>query len=185
MKVKYSRKIDKRVIAEVNKECPRLSKVMGFKFEKEIRFDKRFISIAKAVAKSSRVFINETKIREAMKAIYGKDIPKITIYVNTTEFGTWNVIEGWVSVSMKYYGESFFNHTCHEINHFMYDSVYGTNKYEDTNIKEIVTIFNNNFGIKDTGWTIFKDERNKIANEYQSTNKDFKDIIRNIKKNNE
>lgn len=175
MKIKYSQKIDKEIFNEVNEMCPRLSTIMGFKFEK-ITFDKRVIPIAKAVAKCSQSFIDEKKVREVAKGIYNKDVPDITVYVNTTPFSTWDVKDKWISVSIERIGIKFFQTVCHEINHFMYDYCFKTEKYQDTEVKETLTVLNNIFGVEDKGWNKFSKQREEILEFYNKT-KDFEETI--------
>ncbi len=175
MKIKYSRKIDREIFNEVNIMGKKLSPIFGFDFPK-VKFDKRLIPIAKATIKVAESFIDEKKIREIVKGIYNKDIPDITIYVNTTPFSTWDVKNKWISVSIERVGIKFFNAVCHEINHFMYDYCLNTKKYEDTEIKETLTVLNNIFGIEDKGWKKFSEQRKRVI-EYYNKTKDFKKTI--------
>lgn len=181
MKIKYLQKIDKEIFNEVNEMCPKLSTIMGFKFEK-ITFDKRLIPIAKATIKVAESFIDEKKVREIIRAIYNKDVPDITIYVNTTPFSTWNVKDKWVSISIERMGIKFFQTVCHEINHFMYDYCFKTEKYQDTEIKETLTVFNNVFGVEDKGWKKFSGQRKRVM-EYYNETKDFKKTVEYARKN--
>ncbi len=181
MKIKYSKKIDKEVFNEVNKECPRLAPIMGFKFEK-IALDDKAIIIAKKIAKSAKYFIDEKKLKETMGSIYGKELPDITVYVNTTPFSTWNIKGKWVSVSYVMAANGrFFYAICHEANHFMYDYCFGIEKYQDTEIKETITVVNNAFGIYDSGWSKFKEQRKRALEIYNKT-KDIKAVINDFKK---
>ena len=175
MKIIYNEKIDKEIFKEVNKMRKRLSPVFGFNFPK-VKFDKRVIPIAKATKKVAQNFIDTKKIKEIVKGIYSKDIPDITIYVNTTPFSTWNVKDKWISVSIERVGIKFFRTVCHEINHFMYDSCFGTEKYQDTEVKETLTVLNNIFGVTDKGWDKFSKQREKVLEFYNKT-KDFKKTI--------
>jgi hypothetical protein len=175
MKIKYSEKIDKKIFDEVNKECPRLSKIMGFEF-KPINFDRRIIPIAKATEKVAMYFVDEKRIKEMMERMYNKKIPQIKIYINTTPYSTWNVKNKWISVSIERIGEKFFQTVCHEASHFMYDYCFGTEKYQDTEVKETLTILNNIFGIIDKGWNKFFKQREKILEFYNKT-KDFEETI--------
>ena len=54
----------------------------------------------------------------------------------------------------------------------MYDLIFRTQKYQNTEVKETITILNNLFGIKDLGWNKFSKEREKTLNFYNRT-KDF------------
>jgi len=176
MKVKYSQKIDKEIFNEVNRECPRLSKILGFEF-KQIKFDKRVIPIAEDIAEISKYFIKWGKIKSIIENIFNKKVPaNITIYVNTTPFCTWNVENKWISISMRFIGKEFFNKVCHEMNHFMYDHTFRTRKYQDTEIKETLTVLNNIFGVIDKGWNKFSRQREKVLEFYNRT-KDFKKTI--------
>ncbi|OGZ27187.1 MAG: hypothetical protein A2365_00770 [Candidatus Nealsonbacteria bacterium RIFOXYB1_FULL_40_15] len=180
MKIEYSEKIDKEIIREVNKMCPSLSKVMGFNFDKKVKFDKRFIQVAKAVAKASEDFFDEKKMRGVMDKIYKTKMPEVKVFINTSGFATWNIKKKYISVPMNFMGESFFNHACHEANHFMYDFAFGTKKYEDTEIKEIITVINNAFGIHDSGWPKFREKREKVLDVYNKT-KDIGSVIDSLK----
>jgi len=179
MKVIYSQKIDKEIFKEVNKECPRLSKILGFKFKK-IRFDKKVIPVAKNIAKISKRFVNEKKIKSIMESIFKKKVPTgITIYINTTPFCTWNIKDRWISISMRFVEKEFFNEACHEMNHFMYDYTFGTKKYQDTEIKEILTVINNSFDVYDKGWDKFHKEREKAFKKYRKT-RNIEEVIKQI-----
>ncbi len=175
MKVEYLEKIDREIFKEVNKMGKQLSPIFGFKFPK-VKFDKRVIPIAEVMAKVFPAFIDEKKVKAMMKKMYGKDMPEITIYINTTPFSTWNVRERWVSVSIERGHSRFFQTVCHEINHFMYDYTFKTKKYEDTEIKETITVLNNTFGIEDKGWRAFSEKRKMVLDFYMKT-KDFKKTI--------
>jgi len=180
MKIIYSQKIDKRIFKEVNKECPRLSKIFGFEFKK-IKFDKRIIPIAKNVAKTSKYFVKEKKVKSIMESIFNKKVPVgITVYINTTPFCTWNVREKWISISMRFVGKEFFNKVCHEMNHFMYDYTFKTKKYQNTKIKEIITVVNNAFNVYDKGWNKFHKERKAAFKKYQET-KNIEEVVRQIR----
>ena len=175
MKIKYSRKIDKEIFDEVNRMRKKLSPIFGFQFPK-IQFDKRVILIAKAVVAVTGKFINENGMKTIMSKIYREKMPSITIYVNTTPFSTWNVKEKWISISFTRIGKKFYETACHETNHFMYDFVFKTKKYQDTEIKETLTVLNNVFGITDVGWSKFSKQRKKVLKFYNKT-KDFKKTI--------
>jgi hypothetical protein len=179
MKVKYSEKIDREIFKEVTFMGKKLSPIFGFQFPK-VKFDKKITPIAKAMVKVLPAFMYEKRIITMMKKMYGKDMPEITIYINTTPFSTWNVEAGWVSVSMERGHSKFFQTVCHEINHFMYDYTFKTRKYEDTEIKEILTVLNNIFGIEDKGWKIFSEKRKAALDFYEKT-KDFKKTIEYVK----
>lgn len=181
MKIKYSQKIDKEIFDEVNIMGKKLSPIFGFNFPK-VKFDKRLIPIAKVTIKVAKSFIDEKKVREIVRGIYNKDIPDITVYVNTTPFSTWNVKDKWISVSIERIGIKFFNTICHEINHFMYDYSFGTEKYQDTNIKETITVFNNIFGVEDRGFPKFSEQRKRVMKHYNET-KDFKKTIEYTRNN--
>lgn len=176
MKTKYSQKIDKEIFNEVNRECPRLSKILDFEF-KQIKFNKRVILIAKDVVKISKYFVNGKKVKSIMESIFNKKVPAgITIYVNTTPFCTWNIKNKWISISMRFIGKEFFNKVCHEMNHFMYDHTFRTKKYQDIEIKETLTVLNNIFGVEDKGWKKFSEQREEVL-EFYNTIKDFKKTI--------
>jgi len=179
MDIKYSKKIDKEIFKEINRMGRKISPIFGYDFPK-VKFDERLIPIAKSTVNVAKNYINEKKIQNIMKKIYNKKVPDITIYVNTTPFSTWNVEEKWVSVSIFRIGIEFYYTVCHEINHFMYDYVFKTKKYEDTKVKEIITVFNNIFDIKDRGWAKFKEEREKAIKHFKKSN-NFRETIKYIK----
>jgi len=178
MKIIYNKKTDKEMFKEVNKMGKQLSPVFGFDFPK-LKFDKRLVSLAKITAKISSVFIDEKKLETLIKKIYNKDLPKLTIYINTTPFSSWGLVKNkkYLTISYGRNNESkFFSAVCHEANHFMYDYCFGTEKYQDTEVKETLTVLNNIFGIKDKGWDKFSKQREKILEFYNKT-KDFKETI--------
>ena len=131
------------------------------------------IPIAEVVANVCPNFINEEKLKKTIKGIYGKNLPKITIYINTTPFSSWNVKEKYITLSYK---SNFFSTLCHEANHFMYDLFFGTEKYQDTEIKEILTVLNNFFGVEDKGWQKFYIQRKAVLDFYNK-NKDLKKTV--------
>jgi hypothetical protein len=181
MKIKYSKKIDREVFNEVNEMCPRLAPIMGFKFKK-ITFNNKAVPIAKKIARSAKHSINEKKLREIMKSIFRKELPDITMYINTTPFSTWNVKDKWVSVSYTMAAQGRFFYTiCHEANHFMYDYVFNTEKYQDTEIKETITVINNAFGIQDKGWPNFQEQRKRAIEVYDKT-RSIEAVIDDLKK---
>ncbi len=178
MKIRYSEKIDREIFKEVNKMGKKLTLIFGFKFPK-VRFDKRVILIAKTMSKVAPDFINENKMKNVMKKIYGRNVPEITVYINTTPFSSWGLVKNkkYLTISYGRNNESkFFSAVCHEANHFMYDYCFGTEKYQDTEVKETLTVLNNIFGIKDKGWDKFSKQREKILEFYNKT-KDFKETI--------
>lgn len=188
MKIKYSEKIDKEMFAEINKMRNKLSPVFGFDFPK-VKFDKRLILIAKVMTKVGKTFLNENKLKKLIKEIYNKDLPKLTIYINTTPFSSWNAQEGYLSLSYTRNNcNKFFSAVCHEANHFMYDLTFGTKKYQDTQIKETITVLNNVFSVEDKGWKKFSKERIKVLAFYkkernlEKTIKYAKNIFKKVKK---
>ncbi|MDP3882939.1 MAG: hypothetical protein Q8Q48_02700 [Candidatus Staskawiczbacteria bacterium] len=184
MKIKYSEKKDKEFFNEVNKMGKQLSPIFGFEFSK-IKFDKRTVPIAKIMTKVKIDFINEKKMKEVIKGIYGKEPPELTIYINTTPFSSWSVEEKYITISYtRNTFDKFFSTYCHEHNHFMYDVTFGTRKYEDTEIKETLTVLNNAFGVEDKGFPKFSIQRKAVLNFYNK-NKDLKKTVEYIKSINE
>jgi len=167
MKIKYSEKKDREMFAEVNKMRNKLSPIFGFDFPK-VEFDKKLIPIAKVMIKVWKTFLNENKLKKVIKGIYNKDLPKLTIYINTTPFSSWNTKERYLSLSYTRNNyNKFFSTLCHESNHFMYDSTFDIKKYEDTEIKEILTVLNNIFGVEDKGWKKFSKKRKRALDFYK------------------
>lgn len=167
MKIKYSEKIDREMFVEINKMRNKLSPIFGFNFPK-VKFDRRLIPIAKVMTKVGKTFLNENKLKKVIKGIYNKDLPELTIYINTTPFSSWNVKEKYLSLShTRNDCSKFFSTICHEANHFMYDLTFGTKKYEDTEIKETLTVLNNFFKVGDRGWKKFSKERIKVLDFYK------------------
>ncbi len=152
METVYSEKIDKEVHNELKKMGKKLSPVFGFEFPK-VKFKKTKIEKKK---------FNEKRVQELMMALYCEKMPKIKVYLNTTPFSTWNVEKGYLSISNDRKGDSFFAAICHEANHFMYDYYFKTKKYEETEIKEIIPVLHNYFGIYDRGWKKFIRKRKKL-----------------------
>lgn len=166
---------------EVNKMRERLSPVFGFNFPK-LKFDKRLIPLAKMAARVSSNFINEKKLKTLIKKIYKKDLPNLVVYINTTPFSSWSLDKKYLSISYGRNNEpKFFSTVCHEANHLMYDLAFETKKYQDTEIKETLTILNNPFGLKDLGWDKFSRQRKKTLDFYNRT-KDFSKTITYIQK---
>jgi hypothetical protein len=167
MKIKYSKKIDKKMFIEVNKMRSKLSPVFGFNFPK-VKFDRRLIPIAKVMTKVGKTFLNEKKLKKVIKEIYKKDLPELIIYINTTPFSSWNVKGKYLLLSYTRNNcNKFFSTVCHESNHFMYDLTFGTKKYQDTKIKETLTVLNNIFGVEDKGWRNFLKARMKVLDFYK------------------
>lgn len=176
MKVIYNEKIDKEMFLEVNKMGKKLSPVFGFDFPK-LKFDERLIPLAKTTARVSSNFINEKKIKTLINGIYNKDLPDLVVYINTTPFSSWNLDKKYLSISYGRNNElKFLSAVCHETNHLMYDLIFGTEKYQDTEIKETLTILNELFGLKDPGWNKFAKQREKVFGFYNQT-KDFSKTI--------
>ena len=176
MRIIYNEKIDKEMFLEVNNMGKKLSPVFGFNFPK-LKFDKRLIPLAKASAKVSPNFMNEKKIKTLINKIYNKDLPNLVIYINTTPFSSWDLGKKYLSISYGRNNElKFFSTVCHEANHLMYDLTFRTKKYQDTEVKETITILNELFGIKDLGWNKFSKQRKKTLNFYNKT-KDFSKTI--------
>ena len=168
MEIKYSEKKDREMFAEINKTRDKLSPIFGFNFPK-VKFDKRLIPVAKVMTRVGKTFLNEKKL---IKGIYKKDLPKLAIYINTTPFSSINVEKKYLSLSYTRNDHSkFFSTVCHEANHLMYDLTFGTKKYEDTEIKETLTVLNNFFGVKDKGWKKFSKERKQVLNFYKKEKK--------------
>ena len=78
--------------------------------------------------------------------------------------------------------DKFFSTVCHESNHLMYDLIFGTKKYEDTEIKETLTVLNNLFGVEDKGWRKFLNQRQNVLNFYNKT-KNFEKTIEYARNN--
>lgn len=176
MKVAYNEKIDKEIFLEVNKMGKKLSPIFGFDFPK-LKFDERLIPLARATAKVSSDFINEKKIKKLINSIYDKDLPALVVYINTTPFSSWNLDRKYLSISYGRNNElKFLSAVCHESNHLMYDLTFETEKYQDTEIKETLTILNELFGLKDPGWSKFSKQREKVLDFYAQT-KDFSKTI--------
>lgn len=176
MKVIYNEKIDKEMFLEVNEMGKKLSPVFGFDFPK-LKFDKRLIPLAKATARVGLNFINKKKIKALINNIYNKNLPNLVVYINTTPFSSWNLDKKYLSISYGRNNElKFFSTVCHEANHLMYDLTFRTQKYQDTEVKETITILNDLFGIKDLGWNKFSKQREKTLNFYNRT-KNFSKAI--------
>lgn len=169
MKVIYNKKMDREMFREVNSMGRKLSPVFGFNFPK-LKFDKRLIPLARAAARVSPNFINRKKLKTLINKIYNKDLPNLVVYINTTPFSSWNLDKKYLSISYGRNNElKFFSAVCHEANHLMYDLTFGTQKYQDTEVKEAITILNDLFGIRDLGWNKFSKQRNKIMLYYKKT----------------
>lgn len=176
MKIIYNEKIDREMFGEVNRMRKKLSPIFGFDFPK-MKFDERLIPLAKVTAKVSSDFVNEKKIKKLINHIYNKDLPDLTIYINTTPFSSWNLDKRYLSISYGRNNElKFLSAVCHEANHLMYDFTFGTKKYQDTEIKETITVLNELFGMKDPGWNKFSQQREKVLDFYNKT-KDFSETI--------
>lgn len=155
---------------EINKMRKKLSPIFGFQFPKA-EFDKRLIPLAKTMTKVGRNFLNEKKLKMFIEKLYKLDLPKFSIYINTTPFSSWNVKGKYLSISYTRSDEiKFFSTVCHEANHLMYDLIFGTDKYQDTEVKETLTVLNNFFGIEDKGWQKFSKQRKKVLDFYSKTN---------------
>ena len=179
MNIEYSENIDKEIHEEVNNNGERLSLVFGF--DRPIVSFKKIdaaVSAARFVGPAS-AYINVKKAGEAMKKLYGRAMPQVDIFINTTPFSTWNTEQGYISISIQRFPEKVFSSFCHEMNHFMYDISYGTEKYEDTEVKETLTVLNEHFGIKDYGWKVFEPQR-KIALDYYKRSGDLKQTIQRV-----
>jgi len=148
----YSEKIDKEVHNELNGMGKKLAPVFGIEFPK-VNFKKTKIKNKK---------FDEKRVQDLMMALYCKKMPKIKVYLNTTPFSTWNVEKKYLSISNNREGDRLFAAICHEANHFMYDYCFKTKKYEETEIKEILTVLHNYFGIYDSGWKKFSKKRKKL-----------------------
>jgi len=169
MKVIYNEKIDREMFSEVNRIGKVLSPIFGFDFPKQ-KFDERLIPLARTTARVSSSFINEKKIKTLIKRIYNQDIPDLVVYINTTPFSSWNLDKKYLSISYGRNNELKFNSAVgHEANHLMYDLIFGTEKYQDTEIKETITILNELFGLKDPGWNKFAEQRKRVLDFYSRT----------------
>lgn len=175
MKIYYSKEIDKKIHEEVNTKGKKLSRLFGYDFPKVI-LDKEKAAIARQLANDKNNQIDKKRAAQIMSEIYKKKLPQLTLYINTTPFSTWNTKNKYISISIDRFPTKIFSSFCHELNHFIYDLVYKTRKYEDTEIKETITILNEVFGIKDNGWKIFEKQRNKVLEYFQKT-KDFTKTI--------
>ena len=177
MQILYSQKIDRDIHDEVNNMGPKLGAIFGFSFP-TVQFDEKNISRAQKIAKQATTndSLDENKAGEILKKIYGVRLPPITVYINTTPFSTWNIDEHYISISIDRFPDQVFSSFCHEANHYLYDTLYGTKKYQDTEIKETITILNTAFGIKDRGWHALEDARQAVWNKYEET-RDFAKAI--------
>lgn len=167
MRIIYLEEKDKEMFAEVNKMGSKLSPIFGITFPR-IKFDKRLVPIAKVMTKVGKTFINEAKLKRVIKSIYKEDLPELVIYINTTPFSSWNAEEKYLSLSYtRNDSVKFFSTVCHEANHLMYDLTFGTEKYQDTKIKETLTVLNNVYGVEDNGWRNFSEGRAKVLDFYK------------------
>lgn len=160
MNIHYSIDIDRNIHTEVNTKGKKLSLIFGFAFLPVI-FDKEKSQRAAKLAKQVSVF-DEKKAQNTIFSIYRKKLPKISLFINTTSFSTWNVHDKYISLSLDRFPNDVLSSFCHEANHFMYDVMYENEKYTDTEIKETVTVLNELFGIKDKGWHVFDEQRHKV-----------------------
>ena len=153
-----------------------MSPIFGFKFPK-IKFDKRLIPIAQVMTKVGANFMNDNRLKKLIKGLYGKDLPELKVYINTTPFSSWNAKEKYLYLSYtRNDATKFFSTICHESNHLMYDLTFGTEKYQDTVIKETLTVLNNAFGVEDKGWQNFSQQRKAVLDFYIK-NKDLKKTV--------
>ena len=182
MEIKYSKKIDNEMFIEINKMRKILSPVFGIEFPK-VKFDSRLIPIAKMMTEVGKKFLDEKKLKKTIREIYKKELPNLTIYINTTPFSSWNTKGKYLSVSYTRNDcVKFFSTVCHESNHLMYDLIFCTKKYEDTEIKETLTVLNNLFGVEDKGWRKFLNQRQNVLNFYNKT-KNFEKTIEYARNN--
>lgn len=176
MEVKYSKKIDRAMFREVNVMGHQLTPIFGFKFQR-VTFDKRVIPIAKVTADVVGSFIDENKLNKLIEGIYNKNLPKLTVYINTTPFSSWDTKNKRLLLSYTRNDSArFFSTICHESNHLMYDLIFGTKKYQDTKIKETLSVLNNLFDVEDKGWEIFSKQRSLALKFYRK----HKDIFKTV-----
>ena len=124
--------------------------------------------------------------------------PKIMkVYVNTTPYSMDDYEKKCISISYER-NENFITSFIHEANHYMFRRKYqgvcereGFNKKETEDIKEIITILNNDFFQKimkapDEGWKKHKELRQKFQSMYRkSENVDWAilNLLRLLKNN--
>ncbi len=161
MKILYSEKVDREIHDEVNTKGKDLAAVFGFDFHR-VSFDDKKADEAKNIDAA----VDMEKAGGIMRDIFKVHPPQITLYFNTTPFSTWNTKEKYVCISVQRYPDKIFSSVCHELNHYMYDTVFGTEKYEETERKETFTVLNEFYDVKDYGWKVFKEKRDRVLDAF-------------------
>lgn len=162
MRIGYSQVADREVHEEVNTKGRDLSGIFGFHFQNVV-FDGKNADMARNMEAS----VDVRKANRMMAAIFGNRPPSVRILFNTTPFSTWNTEKKYVSISFQRYPNKVFSSFCHELNHYMYDIIFGTEKYEETEQKETMTVLNELFNVKDYGWKMFDVKRKEVLDAFK------------------
>lgn len=161
MKAEYSEDIDREIIFEANTKGKKLSNIFGFHFE-EVTFDSKRKNLAMHYIGDIDKEVVVT-LKEVIFGIFKRNFPKVSIFINITPFSTWNTKKCYISLSVDRFPDKILSSLCHEANHFMYDEIFGSGKYEDTCVKESLTILQELFGVRDYGWKTFEKQRGEIV----------------------
>jgi len=170
MDTDYSENIDRQIHDEVNQMGSVLGEQFGFHFP-TVTFDQTKADEARRVAlqTTSQNLVDLTKARLLLKEVFHRELPGITLYINTTPFSTWNTNAQYISLSIQRFPDRMFESFCHEANHYLYDLTYGAQKYQDTAIKETITVLNTLLGVTDHGWPSLKQKRARLLAEYEKS----------------
>lgn len=169
---KYNNKID----IECWERITKTNEIFGHKFPDDYIITKDMITEAeKAVVIFSKEW-GDRDIGKEIKEIFGKEMPDITCYINTSPYSMDKYPE-YISISMNRKKPTIS--ILHEVSHYMFRDRF-PNTPDIENVKEIITVINNDvFKVKDYGWKIFKEQRGRALKVWQET-KDIEKVIKQI-----
>lgn len=179
MDFKYDEIIDRKCWERIIKEGAYYGKMFNIIFP-------RCYSITAAMQGKAKIKVKEfaqewvdtgqeVKITRAMFETFKQDIPDFFCYINTSPYSM-DSYPDFISISME--RKDFIASVWHETNHYMLRKCF-PKLANIEKIKEIVSVINYSWGIKDVGWSIFKEARKKAFTVWHET-KDINTVIQSI-----
>ena len=157
---------------QIDKECWRrlfdIKKAHGVMFPKTYTVTKQDIKEAKNVVIHLNYLLSDKMedIKKGMYKIFKVEVPDLKYYVTTAHYSM-DKYPDYIAISKD--RKNLLTSILHELNHFMLQKTFPDILHTEET-KEIIEVVNIDvFGIKDTGWPMYKEQRSKTLAIWKET----------------
>lgn len=176
----YDRQIDQECWERLLREGPYYSTLLGVSMPQAYSItpamEERARSRAIAYTQEWIAGGQDQILAQAMQEIFQQPMPAVPWYVNTSPYSM-DWYPRYLTISME--RDQCVASVWHEMNHFMLRHCFPRlERIEE--IKEVVSVVNYSWGVRDVGWPIFKEQRKQAFTAWQETH-DIQVVIQSIK----